>query len=118
MSLVILEILHTMIAETRLPDRAASMQSKRESSFDELHGTFKGNLGRRGEQSVDVVRHDDKFVEKKFFLIAMMGERFDEQVGRPFAAKDWLSLRGDGGHEEDAAGIHFVMMSKTRRIGL
>ena len=109
-SLVILEIAHAMVAETRLPDRAAGVQTERESSLDELHGAFKRDFRRGCKQRVNMVRHDDKFVEKKFSLVAIVRESFGQKVSRRFLAKDRTSLRGYGCDEEDAVEIHPAMM--------
>jgi hypothetical protein len=42
-----------------------------------------------------------------------MGERFDEKIGRVFATKDRLTLRGNCRDEEDSLAIHPPMMAKA-----
>jgi len=111
MMLIIGKIANAMIRETRLPDRRTRFQTVRESSFDELHGPLKRNLRRGREQRVDVVGHDHELVEKKFPLITIMRESFDQEAGRCLQSKDWTALRGDGGDEEDAVGVHSAMVA-------
>ena len=61
-----LQIMHAMIREARLPHGRARFQPIRKSSFDELHGPLQGNLCCGRQQRVDVIGHDDEFVEKEF----------------------------------------------------
>ena len=39
-----------------------------------------------------MIGHDDEFVEKEFSLIAIMGESFDQEMGRCLASEDWAAL--------------------------
>ena len=49
MILVILKIVDSMIAETRLPNRPARFQAEREPAFDELHRALQEDFRRRSE---------------------------------------------------------------------
>jgi len=40
-----------------------------------------------------------------------MRESFDQEAGRCLQSKDWTALRGDGGDEEDAVGVHSAMVA-------
>jgi len=110
MLLVILPIPDAMIREARLPDGAAIFQAIRESSFDELHGMLQGDFFRRSEQRMDVVGHNDEFVEQEFSSVAVVREGVKQESSGCFPAKDWTALDGDGGDEEDAVGVHFAMV--------
>src|SRR5579864_6872236 len=112
MALVVLRVADAMIRETRLPDGAALIQSVGESSLDELHRPFQGDFFRGREYYVDVVGHDDEFVEEKFLLIAIVREGFDQKSSSRFAAEDWNALEGDGGDKENAVGEHSVMVTE------
>ena len=46
---VILQIIHAMIREARLPHGRPRFQAIRKSSFNELHDALEGNLRRRGQ---------------------------------------------------------------------
>ena len=110
MILIIGKIADAMIAETGLPHAPPRLQPIRKSSFDELHGPLQRNLRRGRQLRVDVIGHDDEFVEKEFSLIAIMGESFDQEMGRCLASEDWAALGGDGRNEEDAVGVHSAMV--------
>lgn len=110
MLLVILPIPDAMIREARLPDGATIFQAIRESSFDELHGPFQRDFLRRTEQRVDVIGHDDEFMEQEFSSVAVVREGVYQESSSCFPAKDWTALDGDGGGEENAVGVHFAMV--------
>jgi len=80
MLFIIVEIPHPMIAETSLPDQTAA-EPKRKSSLDKLHGALKRNFRRGRQKHVDVVGHNDEFMQKKFSLVAIMRKRFDQKIG-------------------------------------
>ena len=102
--------MHAMIREARLPHGRPRFQPIRKSSLDELHDALEGNLRRGRQQRVDVIGHDDEFVEKEFSLIAIMRESFDQKTGCCLASEDWAALGGDGRNEEDAVGVHSAMV--------
>jgi len=114
MMLVICKIANAMIRETRLPYRRPRFKTVRESSFDELHGPLQSNLRRGREQRVDVIGHDDEFVQQKFSCIAIVRESFDQEAGRCLPPEDWTALRGDGGDEKDAVGVHSAIVGEMR----
>jgi hypothetical protein len=99
-----------MIREARLPHGRPRFQAIRKSSFNELHGPFQGNLCRGRQQRVDVIGHDDEFVEKESVLIPTMREGVDQEMGCCLASEDWAALGGDGRDKEDAVGVHSAMV--------
>jgi len=109
MVLVILPITNPMIRKTSLPYRRTCLQPKRESSLDELHGALQRDFRRRGQQSMDMIGHDDEFVEKEFVFVSIMHERFHQEIGCCVPSEDGLTVSGDGGDEEDTVGIHPAM---------
>src|SRR5437588_3589695 len=58
------------------PKLAASL--KPETAFDELNRLLQGHLRAHRDQYMEVVRHDHKFVEKIFPLLAIMIEDVDQ----------------------------------------
>jgi len=62
---------------------------------------------------VNVIGHDDEFVEEKFLLIAIVRECIDQESSSRFAAEDRNALDGYGGDEEDAVGIHSLVFAGT-----
>ena len=110
MTLIILPISHVMIRETRLPHGRPGFQAIRKPSLDELHGPLQRNLRRGCQQRVHVIGHNDEFVKKKFPLIAIMRERFDQKPGHSVAPENRLAIRSYGRHEEDTVGVHFEMV--------
>ena len=59
---------------------------------------------------MNMIGHDDEFVEQESTCIAIVREGRDQEVGRGFPAEDGSSLGGDGGDEKDAVGVHFAMV--------
>jgi len=110
---VICAIADAMIGETCLPYRRMRLQAIRESTFDELHSALQGNFRRRREEGVHVIGHDYKFVQQEFSLAAIVRESVDKESGSSFRAKDWATLCGDGGDEENASEFHFAMVMEV-----
>src|ERR1017187_3949736 len=77
----ILIVPNSMIRKPRLPDRQTRLQSKRESSLDELDRPLQRYLGRRRDQRMEVVGHDHKLMNQIFALVAVAEKDIDEQVG-------------------------------------
>jgi hypothetical protein len=69
-----------MIRKASLPDRQTRLQSKRESSLDELHRPLQRYFIRRRNQRMEVVRHDHVFMQEIFALYAIVEENINEQV--------------------------------------
>ena len=61
----VFQITHSMLMEASLPDIAleASPDRKRKAALDALDTAFDGLIGRRGEQHVDVIGHDNEAVQ-------------------------------------------------------
>jgi len=112
MILIVLKIANAMIAETRLPDRPTRLQAEREPAFDVLYGALQRDFLCWREEQMDVVGHDDEFVQKIFSVIAIMLESFYQETRRCLATEDRLAVRGDGGDEEYAVGVHFTMVAR------
>lgn len=64
---VIFKIPNPTVRKTCLPRSAAPLQMKRESPFDELHGSFEGNLFPGRDQCVQMIGHDQEFLQKDIF---------------------------------------------------
>src|SRR5579862_1805411 len=110
MILIILKIAHAMICETWLPDGAALPHAIRKSSFDELHSPLQGNLLGGRQQQMDVIGHDDKLVQKKFLLVAIMRQRFNQKIGVRLAPEDRTTLSSNRRDEEDAIAFHLAIV--------
>src|SRR5580698_2581998 len=63
-----------------------------------------------------MIGHYDELVEQEFSRVAIVGERFDKKISSCLVAEDWLPLRGHGGEEEDAVGIHCPIIAGSGRI--
>ena len=113
MMLIILKIADAVIAETWLPDRPLRLQAEREPALDELHGAFQGNFLCGREKQMDVIGHDDEFVQQIFPRIAIVSERIHQKIGGCFASENRLAVCGDGGSEEGAVGVHFEMVVRA-----
>jgi hypothetical protein len=68
MPFIIVLVANSMIRETLLPNEPWSSSSEpiRKPTFDQWHGTFQGNLRRSCEQEMQMMGHDDKFVQRVF----------------------------------------------------
>ena len=99
-----------VIGESPLPDRAPRLAG--EPSLDHLHAAFERGVARRREDDVEVVRHEDKFVEQ-IVTFSFVGVKDVEEEARhvvhledgPFgesAAGDEVSAR----RREGARGFH------------
>lgn len=79
MPLIIQIIANTMMGGSRLPDFAFEHRffgaSARKPAFNELNGAFHWNPDVRRENQMDVVRHQDEFVQQKFALITIAKHR-------------------------------------------
>jgi len=62
---------------------------------------------------MQVVGHDDEFMQQIFSRIPIMRKRFDQKVGSRVAPEDWLTLGGNGGDEEQAIEIHLRMLAQA-----
>jgi len=113
MTLIILKIADAVIAETWLPDRPVCLQAEREPALDELHGAFQRDFLCRSEKQMDVIGHDDEFVQQIFPLVAIVSEGINQKVGGCFAPENRLAVCGDGGDEEGAVGVHFEMVVRA-----
>ena len=65
---------------------------------------------------MDVVRHDHKFVEKKFLFVAIVRESFDQKGCGCVFLEDGESLSGDGRDEECAIGVHAAIVVGSKGI--
>ena len=109
MILIIRKITDAMVAETRLPHRRSRFQTKRESSFNELHSPLQRNL-RRKRQPVHVIRHDDEFMQKIFPFISIVSQGIDQKTGDGVAPENWLAMSRNRSDKEYPVGVHFEMV--------
>jgi len=61
---------------------------------------------------MNMVRHDDEFMQQIFSFVAIMRERVDQKVGGHVAPEDWLAMCSNGGDEEYAIAVHLGMLAK------
>lgn len=69
-----------------------------EAAFDELNCALNGNADRR-DQEVDVVRHDDEFVEQEFVLTAVIVESREKQLRETVGLEESPALPRGGSDE-------------------
>jgi len=67
---------------------------------------------------VQVIAHDNEFMQQIFSFVAIMRERVDQKVGVLSAPEDWPTLSGNGGDEEYAIGIHSGMLANVEGLCL
>ena len=60
---------------------------------------------------MQVVRHDDEFVQQIFPFVPVMGQGRDYKIGSLRTPEDGLALRRDRRDEEDAIGVHLGMVA-------
>ena len=70
-----------MIRKTRPPGWQTRLQSKRESSLDELDRPLQRYLGRRRNQRMEVFGHDREVMKQILSHFAVAEKDIDEQVG-------------------------------------
>ena len=68
------------------------------AALDELHGTLERDPG-RGQNHMQVIRHQREFMEEKFLLPAIGIESFDEKICHWLRLEKKSLLVGAGGHE-------------------
>ena len=110
MILIIFQITHAMIRETRLPNRRPRFQPIRKSSLDELHGPLHRDFRRRRQQRVHVIGHDHEFMQKVFPFIAIVRQGIDQRTGDGVAPEIGLTMSRNSCDKEDAVGVHFEMV--------
>ncbi len=94
----LLSALDLCLLEASLPNVEFFLQAEGEASFDQLDCLLKGNRGCRGEQDVQMVRHDDEGVELVFALGAVIEKGLLEQLCRGCYLEEAAALgcgRGD-----------------------
>jgi hypothetical protein len=102
MPLVILGIPNPMIRKTFLPNLSLLQLSQaiRISTLNELHSPLQGDIGTRREQQMNMVRHDHKFMQAIFPLIAVAEQHLKQKPRPSFDTKDRDALPGNAGDEE------------------
>jgi len=87
-----------VVGKASLPDGEPGGEAVGEASLDESDGAFEGFL--RGEEEVDVVRHDDEGVEFVVAFRSVVLEGFDEEFGVALDLKEAAAVVGSAGDEE------------------
>jgi len=105
------------IQEARLPNFSLKFQAfvelKRESTLHELHCSFQSDSGWRQDQ-VNVVRHDDKFMQSIFLLCSVIQQDFHEEARNLVNLKQASLLRNIGGNKVGGLGGHTAMRNGQR----
>ena len=106
---VLLDIQHTVLellfghdlalVEAAHPHIHLAFQAEGEASLDELHGFLKRNVRSRRDQSVEMVRHDHKRVQKEFPLAVIVEDGSLKQFRRGRDLKKAAAFRRNSGHE-------------------
>jgi len=113
----IIEDVEGLVAEVFLVDHAVGVVAvlpylswevfaygEGESALDELGAAFDGDVGGRGEQDVDVVRHDDECVKVEFSGVAIAEECGEEEFGGCGALEESMTLVSYG---SEGVGLRF-----------
>src|SRR5437667_9889062 len=72
----------------------------RESTLDHLQRTLKRNILRGREQQMQMVGHDDEFMQHEFALLCIVLEHIDHELRRGMLAEDRGLLPCDRSAEE------------------
>lgn len=102
MGFVVARVFDTAQGEALLPDGEFGFETEGEASFDVLHGLLDGDVGRRGEEQVDVIGHEDEGVEFIAVFRAVVVEELEEQCRVCVGLKEAAAIGSDGGDEEGA----------------
>ena len=87
------------LVEAAHPYVELAFQAEGEAALDELHGLFEGNVWRRSDQSVEVIRHDDECMQKEPSLCAIVEDGSLKQFRGGRDLKQSAALRGHSGNE-------------------
>src|SRR5437899_4893001 len=100
-------IANVMVRETLLPYRPMLLAEPiRESTLDHLQRTLKRNILRGREQQMQMVGHDDEFMQHEFALLCIVLEHIDHELRRGMLAEDRGSFPCDRSDEERPLSIH------------
>ena len=91
------------------------MKAMRESSLDELNRLLQRNLLRRRDERMEMIGHDDEFVQQIFALRAIVQQGFHEECCGRIVTKDWTPLRSDGCDKKCA--IHLLIVYSFEHVG-
>jgi len=88
------------VKKTRLPyvlfDSEVLIELKRKSSLDTLHGPFQRDFGWSDDQ-VEMFRHDNKLMQKIFFLYSVIHHDFNKEPGNLLHVEETFSVEHIGG---------------------
>lgn len=87
------------LVKTTHPHIELAFKTKREAAFDELHCLFERNIGSGRDQCVEMVRHDDESMQKKFVLAAIVEDGALKQLRRGRDLKKAAALRRHSGYQ-------------------
>src|SRR5713226_2184935 len=105
--LIVVFVLNMMAGEALLPRETALLlaQAIRKAAFDQLHGSFDGNIGCWCQQEVQMIGHNDEFMKEIFLLLLIVREHVEHQARSLLAAKERRALPRDG-CDEECSSIH------------
>jgi len=91
-----------MIRKTLLPNLNLLHlpQRIRISTFDKLHNPLQRDFRRRRKQQMNMVRHNNKFVQQIFPLIAIPEQHLDQKPSPRLDTKDGQALPRNGCDEK------------------
>ena len=83
LSPIILSVANSVLVEAGLPDFSGKLSANlmRKSALDALCATLNGLVRGRGEQNVQMFRHNGEAMQPIASLIPIVEERFDQQLG-------------------------------------
>ncbi|MGA9631466.1 MAG: hypothetical protein WBQ63_08590 [Candidatus Acidiferrales bacterium] len=93
-----------MFREALLPDALPEIEfflrTKGKPAFNVLQAFLQGDIGRRRQQKMEMVRHDYKFMQKKSLLPAILLQDLQQQRRHSRRLQNWTMARRDRRHEE------------------
>lgn len=97
------------LIEAAHPHVEFAFEAEGEASLDVLHSFFEGDVGRGGEDGVEVVGHDDECVQEEAILRVVVEEGGLEELGVGGDLEETTALRGYGGDEVGAGFLRRAM---------
>ncbi|SRR5258708_24137633 len=101
---IVVRIPNAVIGESRLPNGEIQIEfffyTIRESALDELQCFFQGNVRSGGNEQMEVIGHNNKFVQEKSSLSAVVLENVYQQSRHAVGLEKATPLVGHGCDEE------------------
>src|ERR1051326_2998053 len=116
MPIVIFRVMNPMIRKTRLPylELLDLPQAISKPTLDKLHRPFERDDRRRRKKHMNVIRHDNKFMQPIFPRVAIVKHRIDHQPRPRILAKNRHPPPRNRGNKERSLCVHSMKRSRRK----